>query len=161
MQHDNEYLESLYKSSTDYEINRMGIKSFKEAAKLYAERMLRKQALIELTQMGEDEVKEQCFSEKDFDNIVDTINEVGKSINLFSKLNEMADKYAASKINIENKQSSINDVKLPTLEQSKRAMLHRKIKFIDNMNKFSSRKHAYKQGWKDCYEWVMSQSNYN
>jgi hypothetical protein len=48
---------------------------------------------------------------------------------------------------------------LPTLEQSKKAMLRRKTKFVDNMDKFSSRKNAYKQGWKDCYEWIMSQGN--
>lgn len=48
---------------------------------------------------------------------------------------------------------------LPNAEQSKNAMLRRKTKFIDNMDKFSSRKNAYKQGWKDCYEWIMSQSN--
>ena len=49
---------------------------------------------------------------------------------------------------------------LPTLEESKKAMLRRKTKFVDNMDKFSSRKNAYKQGWKDCYEWIMSQGNY-
>jgi hypothetical protein len=48
---------------------------------------------------------------------------------------------------------------LPTLEQSKKAMLRRKTKFVDNMDKFSSRKNAYKEGWKDCYEWVMSKGN--
>jgi hypothetical protein len=48
---------------------------------------------------------------------------------------------------------------LPTPEQSKKAMLRRKTKFVDNMDKFSSRKNAYKQGWKDCYEWIMSQGN--
>jgi len=48
---------------------------------------------------------------------------------------------------------------LPTLEQSKKAMLRRKTKFVDNMDKFSSRKNAYKQGWKDCYEWIMTQGN--
>lgn len=48
---------------------------------------------------------------------------------------------------------------LPTLEQSKKAMLRRKTKFVDNMDKFSSRKNAYKQGWQDCYNWIMSQGN--
>lgn len=48
---------------------------------------------------------------------------------------------------------------LPTPEQSKKAMLRKKTKFVDNMDKFSSRKNAYKQGWKDCYEWIMSQGN--
>lgn len=48
---------------------------------------------------------------------------------------------------------------LPTPEQNKKAMLRSKIKFVNNMDKFSSRKNAYKQGWKDCYEWIMSQSN--
>ena len=48
---------------------------------------------------------------------------------------------------------------LPTLEQSKKAMLRRKTKFVDNMDKFSSRKNAYKQGWQDCYNWLMSQGN--
>lgn len=48
---------------------------------------------------------------------------------------------------------------LVTPEQSKKAMLRRKTKFVDNMDKFSSRKNAYKQGWKDCYEWIMSQGN--
>lgn len=48
---------------------------------------------------------------------------------------------------------------LPTTEQSKKAMLRRKTKFVDNMDKFSSRKNAYKQGWKDCYEWIMLQGN--
>ena len=48
---------------------------------------------------------------------------------------------------------------LPTPEQSKKAMLRRKTKFIDNMDRFSSRKNAYKQGWQDCYNWLMSQGN--
>lgn len=48
---------------------------------------------------------------------------------------------------------------LPTPEQSKKAMLRRKTKFVDNMDKFSSRKNAYKQGWQDCYNWLMSQGN--
>ena len=48
---------------------------------------------------------------------------------------------------------------LPTLEQSKKAMLRKKTKFVDNMDKFSSRKNAYKQGWQDCYNWIMSQGN--
>ena len=48
---------------------------------------------------------------------------------------------------------------LPTLEQSKKAMLRRKTKFVDNMDKYSSRKNAYKQGWQDCYNWIMSQGN--
>lgn len=48
---------------------------------------------------------------------------------------------------------------LPTLEQSKKAMLRRKTKFVDNMDKFSSRKNAYKQGWRDCCNWIMSQGN--
>lgn len=48
---------------------------------------------------------------------------------------------------------------LPTPEQSKKAMLRKKTKFVDNMDKFSSRKNAYKQGWKDCYEWIMYQGN--
>ena len=48
---------------------------------------------------------------------------------------------------------------VPTLEQSKKAMLRRKTKFVDNMDKFSSRKNAYKQGWKDCYDWIMSKGN--
>lgn len=48
---------------------------------------------------------------------------------------------------------------LPNREQSKKAMLRRKTKFVDNMDKFSSRKNAYKQGWEDCYNWIMSQGN--
>ena len=48
---------------------------------------------------------------------------------------------------------------LPTPEQSKKAMLRRKTKFVDNMDRFSSRKNAYKQGWQDCYNWLMSQGN--
>ena len=48
---------------------------------------------------------------------------------------------------------------LPTPEQNKKAMLRRKTKFVDNMDKFSSRKNAYKQGWQDCYNWLMSQGN--
>lgn len=48
---------------------------------------------------------------------------------------------------------------LPTPEQSNKAMLRRKTKFVDNMDKFSSRKNAYKQGWKDCYDWIMSKGN--
>lgn len=48
---------------------------------------------------------------------------------------------------------------LPTSEQSKKAMLRRKTKFVDNMDRFSSRKNAYKQGWQDCYNWLMSQGN--
>jgi hypothetical protein len=55
-------------------------------------------------------------------------------------------------------QTAVSD-SLPTLEQSKKAMLRRKTKFVDNMDKFSSRKNAYKQGWKDCYEWMMLQGN--
>lgn len=48
---------------------------------------------------------------------------------------------------------------LPTPKQSKKAMLRRKTKFVDNMDRFSSRKNAYKQGWQDCYNWLMSQGN--
>ena len=48
---------------------------------------------------------------------------------------------------------------LPTPEQSKKAMLRRKTKFVDNMDRFSSRKNAYKQGWQDCYNWLISQGN--
>jgi hypothetical protein len=43
---------------------------------------------------------------------------------------------------------------LPTREQSKWAMLRRKTKFVHNMDRFSSRKNAYKQGWRDCFEWI-------
>ena len=46
---------------------------------------------------------------------------------------------------------------MATKEQSKKAMLKRKTKYIDNMDKFSSRKNAYKQGWADCFEWMNSQ----
>jgi hypothetical protein len=61
----------------------------------------------------------------------------------------------------ENQPSCLGAVSgsLPTPEQSKKAMLRRKTKFVHNMDKFSSRKNAYKQGWKDCYEWIMSQGN--
>ena len=37
-------------------------------------------------------------------------------------------------------------------------MLRKKTKFIDSMDKFSSRKHAYKEGWRDCYEWFVTQT---
>lgn len=50
-------------------------------------------------------------------------------------------------------------LELPSQEQSKDAMLRRKTKFIHNMDKFSSRKNAYKQGWKDCYEWIISETD--
>jgi hypothetical protein len=48
---------------------------------------------------------------------------------------------------------------LPSPDESKKAMLKRKIKFVDNMDKFSSRKNAYKKGWQDCYNWMMSKGN--
>lgn len=70
---------------------------------------------------------------------------------------------STEKISLENesKPSCLGAVSgsLPTLEQSKKAMLRRKTKFVDNMDKFSSRKNAYKQGWQDCYNWIMSQGN--
>lgn len=48
---------------------------------------------------------------------------------------------------------------LPTLVESKKAMLKRKIKFVDTMDRFSSRKNAYKKGWLDCYNWITSKGN--
>ena len=41
-------------------------------------------------------------------------------------------------------------------EQSEKAMLKRKTKCIKNMDKFSSRKNAYKNGWQDCFDWMIS-----
>lgn len=54
-----------------------------------------------------------------------------------------------------------NEIKnqLPTPEQSKKAMLRKKTKFVNTMGKYGSRKNAYKKGWQDCYDWITLQSN--
>lgn len=41
------------------------------------------------------------------------------------------------------------------MENVKVAMLRQKTKYISNMGKYGSRKTAYKQGWMDCYKWMM------
>jgi hypothetical protein len=39
-------------------------------------------------------------------------------------------------------------------EDIEKAMLRNKTKFVKNMDRFSSRKNAYKTGWKDCINWM-------
>ena len=44
----------------------------------------------------------------------------------------------------------------PTIDESTKAMLKQKTKFMSKTDKFSSRKYAYKRGWQDCYNWIFN-----
>lgn len=44
---------------------------------------------------------------------------------------------------------------LPSEQEIEKKMLSSKTKFISTMERFSSRKSAYKNGWRDCSKYIL------
>lgn len=77
-----------------------------------------KQHLVELTRLGnEQEVNSGCFTDSDLDHIVDTVNQVGKSFNLLSWLNDKANQYAEERIMKSLEKAAENAILIERTEQ--------------------------------------------
>ena len=66
---------------------------------------------------------------------------------------QMMEEYHQAKLKNHGDIGTVSDL-LPSPEKTKKAMANKKTLFIKNMDKFSSRKNAYKTGWRDCIDWL-------